>query len=205
VKHRHTLPAIVLLACVASIAAAQTPGGDSTTPRFTELVVVRSTVRAEFDARLLGYYELRRTLEDGLPAQHVTDNPAENIEIERKLARRIRHARAGALRGAIFTPDISLEFKRVLLIETTPEVRAVIMDDNPGPFSHRVNSHYSKRRPLSTMPGTFLRVLPALPDGIEYRFLGPHLILHDTKANLILDTMSCAIPCLDDKEPRERR
>ena len=47
------------------------------------------------------------------------------------------------------------------------------------------------------MPGTFLLVLPVLPGGLEYRFLGPHLILHDTKANVILDIMSCAIACLD--------
>ena len=71
------------------------------------------------------------------------------------------------------------------------------MDDNPGAFSHRINGNYPKRRPLSTMPGTFLLVLPVLPDGLEYRFLGPHLILHDTRANLILDIMSCAIACLD--------
>jgi hypothetical protein len=47
------------------------------------------------------------------------------------------------------------------------------------------------------MPGTFLMVLPILPDGLEYRFLGPNLILHDTRANVILDTMSCAIACRD--------
>ena len=187
--------AVVLFAGVASMGAAQ---DDAATPRFTELVVVRSTVQADFNARVLDYFELRTTLEDGLPAQQVTDDPDETIKLERRLARRIRRARAGAQRGAIFTPDISLEFKRILLIETTPEVRAIIMDDNPGSFSHRVNGHYSKRRPLSTMPGTFLRVLPALPDGLEYRFVGPHLILHDTKANLILDTMYCAIPCLDE-------
>ena len=152
-------------------------------------------VRADFNARVLDYFDLRTTLEDGLPPQHVTDHPADNIEIQRRLARRIRHARAGAPRGAIFTPDISVEFRRILLMGTTPEVLAAVMDDNPGSFSHRVNGRYPKRRPLSTMPGTFLMVLPVLPDGLEYRFLGPHLILHDTKANLILDTLSCAIPC----------
>jgi hypothetical protein len=54
---------------------AQTPRDDSATPRFTELVVVRPTVQADFDARVLGYFDLRTTLEDGLPAQHVTANP----------------------------------------------------------------------------------------------------------------------------------
>jgi hypothetical protein len=189
--------AIALCACMASIAAAQTPRDDPATPQFEELVIVRPTVRADFDARVLDYFALRTTLEEGLPAQHVTDNPAVTIKIQRQLARRIRRARAGARRGAIFTPAISAEFRRVLLLETTPEVLAVIKDDNPGQFSHRVNGDYPKRRTLATMPGTFLMVLPILPDGLEYRFLGPHLILHDTRANVILDTMPCAIACPD--------
>jgi len=189
------LLASVLLAWVASLAAAQTPRDDPATPHFTELVIVQPMVRADFDARVLDYFDLRRTLEDGLPAQHVTDKPRENIEIQRRLARRIRHARASARRGAIFTPAVSAEFRRILQLETTPAILATVMDDNPGAFSHRINGNYPKRRPLSTMPGTFLLVLPVLPDGLEYRFLGPHLILHDTRANVILDTMPCAIAC----------
>jgi hypothetical protein len=195
VKPGNTSVAIVLLACVASIAGAQSPRDDSAGPQFTELVIVRGTVRADFAARVLDYFKLRTTLENGLPAQRVTDNPDDNIELEQRLARRIRRARAGARRGAIFTPAISAEFRRILLLATTPAVRATIMDDNPGAFSHRINGDYPRRRPLSTMPGVFLRVLPVLPDGLEYRFLGPNLILHDTRANVILDTMSCAIAC----------
>ena len=188
---------MVLFAGVASSAPAQEPRDDPDTPRFTELVVVRSVVRADFEARVLDYFDLRTTLESGLPAQQVTDNPAETIELQRKLAKRIRRARDGARRGEIFTPDISAEFRRILLMATTPEVLATIRDDNPGPFSHRINGDYPKRRPLATMPGKFLLVLPGLPAGLEYRFLGPNLILHDTKANVILDTMSCAITCVE--------
>ena len=189
------LPAIVLFACMASIAAAQTPRDDPATPHFRESVIVRPVVQADFETRVLDYFVLRTALEEGLPALHVTDNRAETIEIRRQLARRIRRARSGARRGEIFTPEISAEFRRILQIETTPEVLATLMDDNPGRFSHRINGDYPKRKTLSTMPSTFLLVLPALPAGLEYRFLGPHLILHDTKANVILDTMSCAISC----------
>ena len=194
---RKALPGLVLFACVASIAAAQEPQDDPATPRFAELVVVRPMVRADFDARVLGYFDLRTTLEEGLPARSVTDNPADTIKLQRKLAKRIRRARAGAPRGAIFTPDISAEFRRILEIETTPEVLSILLDDNPGSFSHRVNGDYPKRKPLATMPGRFLLVLPVLPDGLEYRFVGPHLILHDTRANVILDTMPCAVACPD--------
>ena len=196
-KPRNIVLAIVLTVCVASVAAAQTPTDESATPRFTELVVVRPMVRADFDTRVLDYFVLRTTLLVGLPAQHVTEHPAENIEIQQALARRIRRARAGAQRGEIFTPAISAEFRRILLIETTPEVLAAIKDDNPGQFSHRINGDYPKRRTLSTMPAIFLAVLPTLPVGLEYRFLGAQLILHDTSANVILDTMSCAIACVD--------
>jgi hypothetical protein len=194
VERRNTLLASVLFG-MASIAAAQTPGDEPATPHFTELVIVRPVVRADFDARVSDYFSLRTTLENGLPAQRVTDNPADNIEIEQRLARRIRKARAGAKRGAIFTPEVTAEFRRILLLATTPEAMAAIMDDNPGRFSHRINGDYPKRRPLSTMPGRFLLALPVLPDGLEYRFLGPDLILHDTRANVILDTLPCAIAC----------
>jgi hypothetical protein len=37
-------------------------------------------------------------------------------------------------------------------------------------------------------------LLPKLPDDIEYRFLGRHLVLHDTRANMILDRIPCAVP-----------
>jgi hypothetical protein len=140
---------------------------------------------------------MRTGLEVGLPGQRVTDKPAENIRAERALARRIRDARDGARRGDIFTPAISAEFRMILRDVMEPRTLAVIMDDNPGAFSHRINATYPKRRPLSTMPGVILSVLPVLPDGVEYRFLGNDLILHDTRANVILDRVTCAIACVE--------
>ena len=37
------------------------------------------------------------------------------------------------------------------------------------------------------MPPSILLNLPKLPEELEYRFVGPHLILHDVNANLIVD------------------
>ena len=74
---------------------------------------------------------------------------------------------------------------------------ATIMDDNPGVFSRRINRSYPKKRPLSTVPPGILAVLPTLPADIQYRFVGRDLILHDTRANIILDRLPYAIQCTD--------
>jgi hypothetical protein len=81
---------------------------------------------------------------------------------------------------------------------------AAIMDDNPGKISHHINGTYPEGEPFSTMPANILAVLPRLPDDIQYRFLGRHLILYDTRASLILDRIPYAIRCGGRKSTRRR-
>ena len=179
---------------VASMASAQTVAGELQAPEFTVVVIVRPAI-ASFNAVVVDYFDLRAMLAEGLPPLRVTDTQADNDSIRQVLAGRIRRARRGAVLGTIFTPAISVEFRRILLSEATPEIVAAIMDDNSGQFAHRINGTYPPGKPLSTMPGRILSVLPALPDGLEYRFIGHHLILHDTRANVIIDRLPCAIEC----------
>jgi hypothetical protein len=174
-------------------AHAQAPAGPQ--PDFR--VQVFGSIIADFSARIDSYLTLRATLEQGLPPLIVTDNPAQIREAEKALARRIRRARADARRGDIFTQEIRTEFRRVLRLEMDADTRWVIMDDNPGSFSHRINGDYPRERALSTVPANVLALLPRLPDDIQYRFLGPDLVLHDTRANVILDRLACAIRCDD--------
>lgn len=190
---RVTSLATGLIALHACMAYPQTPA--EPTPDFK--VQVWGYIVADFTARIDRYMELRAMLEQGLPPLKVTDDPAEILAAESALAERIREARSGARRGDLFTPDIRAEFRRVLLLEMDTRTRAAIMDENPGAFSHRINGTYPKERPVSTVPANVLALLPRLPDDIQYRFLGPHLVLHDTRANVILDRLPCAIRCDD--------
>jgi hypothetical protein len=93
----------------------------------------------------------------------------------------------------MFTPTISVEFRKALILEMDANTWAAIMDDNPGEFSNEINGTYPEGNPLSTVPPNILAVLPRLPDDIQYRFLGRHLILLDTRANVILDRIPFAI------------
>ena len=158
-------------------------------------VQVFGVAAADFDARMLIYAELRANLQQGLPALRLTDDPREILKAEHALAKRIRAVRSHAHGGEIFTPGIASAFKHALVLETRPSTCASILDDNPGDFSYSINDTYPKRRPLSTVPPGILILLPRLPADVEYRFLGRHLILHDTRANVILDRIRDAIDC----------
>ena len=178
---------------LASVCYAQPATTNQTrdTPDFT--VQVWGYIVADFSARVWDYYKLRSELEQGLPPLTVTDDPAEIRRAVRALAKRIRVARAGAKQGDMFTPTISVEFKKALTLEMDADTWAAIMDDNPGEFSNQINGTYPEAKPFSTVPPNILAVLPRLPDDIQYRFLGRHLILLDTKANVILDRIPRAI------------
>ena len=191
---------IALILLVASVVYAQAPNTrqDRDFPDFK--VQVWGDIVAEFSTRVWSYVELRSELQKGLLSLTVTDDVAEIRKAERALAKRIRVARSGAKQGDIFTPTISVEFRKALLIAMDANTWAAIMDDNPGEFSARINGTYPEEKPLSTMPPNILAVLPRLPVDIEYRFLGRHLILLDTRAMVLLDEMPYAIQCAESDE-----
>jgi hypothetical protein len=205
-KLRHLPLIIALLLLVRSLGYAQapTPSPDPEFPTFK--VQVWGYIAADFSARIWRYSELRRELEKELPGLSVTQDVRAIRKAQRALAQKIRVARHGAKQGDIFTPAIGMEFREVLRLEMDADTWAAIMDDNPGEFSNRINGTYPGKKPLSTVPPNILAQLPRLPDDVQYRFLGRHLILHDTRANLILDRIPYAIRCAHcDTQPLEPR
>ena len=192
---RPALLATMVIALLSSAAYAQTTQAPQAPDSAHFKVQVFGVAAADFDARMLIYAELRANLQQDLPALRLTDDPGEILRAEHALAKRIRAVRSNAHGGEIFTPGIASAFKHALVLETRPSTCASILDDNPGDFSYSINDTYPKRRPLSTVPPGILILLPRLPADVEYRFLGRHLILHDTRANVILDRIRDAIDC----------
>jgi len=182
----HASLAIALMVLTASVGYAQAPATHQD-----------GNVVTQFNTRVWAYVELRSELEKGLPIPAVTEDRAETIKADRALAQRIRVARAKAKQGDIFTPAIGVEFRKALLREMNAHTWKVIMDDNPGDFEAQINGAYPEGKPLSTVPPNMLAVLPRLPEDIEYRFVGRHLILLDTRAMVILDRIPFAIQCPD--------
>ena len=152
-------------------------------------------VLADFKQRLDQYVALRNKVDDGAPALKKTDDPSKIRVAQQTLAERVRSARSTATQGDIFAPDIAAYLRRLMRPEAKdPETKASIKDDNPGAIPFKVNGEYPDKEPLSTVPPNVLQALPKLPDDIEYRFVGKHMILRDGRANLIIDYMTNAVP-----------
>lgn len=183
--------AIALMLLLPSLGTGQDPQPPQEAPVFR--VQIWGDTGTDFSIRVSSYADLRSELEKGLPPLMVTEDPAEILRAIRALAGRIRVARAGARQGDVFSPTVSAEFRKALTLEIDAGTWAVIMDENPGKTDVQINGSYPARKKVSTMPPNVLAALPKLPVDMEYRFLGRHLVLVDTRASVIIDRIPYAI------------
>jgi hypothetical protein len=151
-----------------------------------------------FQERVKAYLALQAKAKSGLPALATDATPEQIHAHQLALAARIRAERAGATPGDVFEPGIQKVVRalmaRVFGGPQGAQLKADIMDENPGRIRVAVNDRYPDNVPLSTVPPQVLEELPKLPTELEYRFLGRALILFDSEAHLIVDFMDNAIP-----------
>ena len=195
--NRSTLLVAGLISLFAASAHAQSAAAaqDRVTPHFK--VQIWGETFVDFNTRLEAFSALRRELESGLPPLVTTDSPADIRKAVRVRAKRIRAARSNAREGDIFTPPISDSFRRALVEDLDLATCTAIMEDNPGEFAHHINGSHPEEEPRSTVPPHILAALPRLPDDVQYRFVGRHLVLLDTRSGVILDRIPFAIPCTE--------
>lgn len=153
---------------------------------------------AEFTKRVQEYVALHKKLEDTIPKLSKEATPEEIDRFQRALGRLIQDARPNAKPGDIFTKETRAYFRRQLVaVFSGPDgqqLKASIMDENPGPIKLQINGRYPDTIPLATMPPQVLAALPKLPDESEYRFIGDRLILLDVHGHIIVDYIENALP-----------
>jgi hypothetical protein len=186
---RHVLRTAVLSVFVLQAAVACTTQAND-----QKLANPDAKVLLDFNERVKAYIDLRKKADDGAPPLKETEDPAKIKTAQTALATRIKAARAGAKHGDIFTPEITVRFRRLLRPEVKdPDTKKLIQDDNPGSFKFNINGFYPETEPLSTVPPNVLQSLPQLPEDLEYRFVGKHMILRDARANIIIDYIPNAL------------
>lgn len=148
---------------------------------------------AEFKQRVEAYADLHKRLAKGDAAQKETSDAGKLNDAQDNLTARVQAARAGAKHGEFFTESIRPVFRRLLAPELKGEAgrdaKAVLKDDAPAPGTvpFKVNAKYPEGQPLPTVPANLLLTLPPLPEPLEYRIVGQHLLLLDTGADLVVD------------------
>lgn len=156
-----------------------------------------AVVLKDFNDRVKEYTKLRDKLKDDAPPLKETKDPAKINASQDALAAKIQEARKNARPGDIFTPPIRAKFRQLMYPETKgPEgraTRAAIKEDAPENVKFKVNATYPEAEALPTMPPNLLASLPQLPEDLEYRVIGKHLILRDVHANIIVDYIPNAI------------
>jgi len=160
-----------------------------------------SAAYSRFEQEVAAYMALRREATRGVPALKPRVEAATIAAHQRAQAEAIRARRLGVKAGDIFTPEVAPVIGRVVKEELSKiaEERRKVTRENPRsetpstPVAVRVNADYPVEASVSTVPPVLLR-LPKLPEGLEYRFVGRHLVLRDVDANMIVDYLLDVVP-----------
>ena len=173
-----------------------------------------SEVLEEFSQGITKYVKLHKELTVRIPIADPTWSAQQIADRQHQLTVAIQNARREKKQGNIFKPEVEAAFRHVITRELTgpdgaammheihsgnPQTEGVPQQRNPRNETHknvplRVNAYYPDDAPLSSVPSSLLLKLPALPEEVRYRFVGPHLILRDAEANVILDFVRDVVP-----------
>jgi hypothetical protein len=158
-----------------------------------------AAILEDFNARIAAYVKIHKAAAKGDAKPKETENPGEIDATQEALAARIRAARPAAKQGDVFTAEIRHLFRRLLAPEVKGDdgrdAKATLKDDAPpaGAISWKVNAKYPEGQPMPTVPVNMLQKMPTLPEPLEYRIVEKHLLILDTKSDLIVDYMWNAI------------
>ncbi len=153
----------------------------------------------DFFDHVRAYMKIHNTADGRVPSLKETSDPKELSTREKALADEIRVERAGAQQGDVFSPGAAKEIGIVIAedFKGRPlKAQKAILVEVPMKVPPAINTDYPTTLPLATVPPNLLLKMPTLPEELEYRFLGRHLILRDIRANLIVDFIPDVVPAV---------
>jgi hypothetical protein len=152
-----------------------------------------SAIIQDFQKRVDAYLQLRKSLESNMNRLKSTASTEKINHHENELGLAVRDARKSAKEGDIFTPEISMEIRRLIAIAAQKtngvHISQSLQHAEPVQLHLNVNDRYPEKAPLQSTPPTLLENLPQLPPEIEYRITGRDLVLLDAKADVVVDVI----------------
>jgi hypothetical protein len=200
---RHLAGASAAVALSCGLAAAQAPPAKPDTPRTGVQaapdpgVNPQAAAVADFQKRLQGYVDLRAELSKKLRPLSPTADSAELTARQDTLAAAIREARKGAKPGDMVPTRVAGQIRNTVASDfrrRSPETKRAVLEEVPDNTAPAVNKTMPDNAALATVPPLLLNNLPRLPDNLQYRFLGRHVLLIDGDTRLIIDYILNALP-----------
>ena len=155
---------------------------------------VPENVASEFATRIQRYMATRQDSMAALPGAADRAAPEAVLDRRARLNERIRTARKDTKPGDILFPDLVAAITAIFRSDSfsiTGRQATAMARETESPPSNipvpRLNQEFPKDYGLVSPPATILVQLPELPEALEYRLIGPHLVLRDIDANLIVD------------------
>ena len=151
-----------------------------------------------FTARVAAYATLHRDVARSLPTLRSFTDPEEGLAAAANLRNAIRAARRNAREGALFGSAAAVlrrDTRRALRqagLEPSALIAEMLADREEGAREPAVNETFPWAVG-NAMPPLVIRALPSLPAELEYRLVGPDLILIDVRANLVVDILRDAL------------
>ena len=146
-----------------------------------------------FEKSVADYMKLHSSIESKLTALKPGATPEQIQAHSQELGAKIREARHHTKQGAIFTPEVRQEFRRLIGIahsgKSEARIKASLKHAEPVAPPLVVNGVYPQNVPLQSTPPTLLMNLPALPKELEYRLAGRRLAIVDAPCGLVVDVM----------------
>jgi hypothetical protein len=188
-------PVLIVTSIVVATAVVTARGGDTQEPT---KVNPDAAAIADFMKRVDAYAALHDKVESMLQEPAQDGRPEAVVEHQREFAKLMQKERQYAKPGDIITKPMRNVIRRLLASvfrgPDGPEIKRSILDTYTGNAVLQVNQTYPDNMPYSTVPLPILQGLPALPDALQYRFVGRRLILLDPHARLVVDIVENVFP-----------
>jgi hypothetical protein len=181
-----SLAAVLILSLTVGTAAQQ-----------PEKVNPQAAALADFQKRLDAYLQLRTELAKKLEPLSPTASAADLQARQQALAAALKTARAGARPGDLIPETVQEMIRKTVMADflrrRPAEKRAAFQEVPEGP-PPGINKTYPVEAALPTVPPLLLANLPQLPDNLQYRFFGRHIVILDGDVQIVVDYVLKALP-----------
>jgi hypothetical protein len=184
----------LLVALLVATAAAQNAPRK---PEPSGQVNPQAAALAEFQKRLETYLDLRQSLAGKLEPLSPTPSASDLQARQQALAAALRAARAAAKQGDLIPVPVQEQIREVVradLARRAPATRRATLEEVPSGRLPGINRNYPEQAALPTVPPLLLASLPRLPDNLQYRFFGRHVVLLDGDTEIVVDYVQNALP-----------